>query len=173
MANRSKELMRLAANGDISTFQAKAQKVLQAIEDDKQGHLAAIASLEEEERWVLTTIKMVVPSSAVNQTPSKATANPDSGVGEDGYTKKQRGQLIRDTALALASQGRAEVTIADILNDLAEKGVRFSIKRPQAAVAATVAAMKEFERTETRAFRYKGPGSQLSPLPLMESEEAH
>src|SRR5689334_4844260 len=145
MLNRYKKLMKLATEGDVITFQAEVERVLQSLEADKVPHLEAISQIEKDMESVNAIVRLTLPKSITSQSKAAAEKQPKEP-SADGYTKKQRGQFIRDAAIYLVNQGKTEIAIVEVLSELNRKNVNFSIKRPQAAVAATLLAMKEFER---------------------------
>lgn len=174
MHNRFKKLIKALLESDNSTARVEAEKAQQSIDSERQPLLERIALLDEQQAWLESTLKLHLPDESTATTSKLSTYKPATDKGEDGLTKKQRGQLIRDTAMQFVRQGKTEVYINEVLSDIEKnKGIKFSIMRPQAAVAATLLATKLFERTETGMFRYIGEATPPDALPLMESAEAH
>lgn len=173
MHNRFKRLMKALLDGDINTAKVEAENAKRSIEKERLPHEEAIIGLNEQEAWLEMTLKLNLPdpSTATNSKPT--TYKSPKEVGDDGYTKRQRGDFLRNTALSFVRQGRTEFSIQEILSDLGSRGIVFSIKRPEAAVASTLRVMGIFDRTETGNFKYNGMPIESEALPLMESEEAH
>jgi hypothetical protein len=172
MQTRYKKLMKLAAEGDVIAFQAEVERVLEALEADKAPHLNALAQIEKDMESVNGIVRLTLPKSITSQSKPSAERQPKEP-SADGYTKKQRGQFIRDTAMSLVNQGKTEISIKDVVSELSRKGIEFGIKRPEAAIGSTLTQMKEFQRTEAGNYRYIGTEMQSDALPYMESAEAH
>lgn len=173
MHNRFKKLIKLINEGDANTIQAEADKVKEAIQAEMQRHREELAKLEVEDAWVDTTLTFALPSTPTASNSKPTIYKSPNEKGEDGYTKKQRGNFIREAALALVRKGQSEIPTDDIITELSGRGIVFTIQRPKAAIGSTLSQMKEFERTETGNYRYVGAERQSDALPLIESAEAH
>lgn len=172
MQSRLKRLMKLAAEADYSTLQSEADKVLRAIEEDRQGYLDLIEQLDEQVRWITSTLRYAIPNSVFTTTKPRSE-RVGTPVGNDGYTSKQRGQLIVEAVERMIKNGTITFTADDILAELKQNGIIFTIGKPTSAISSVVARMKGVERTSRNHYRYTGSGVQGDALPLVESANAH
>lgn len=172
MQTRLKKLMKLAADGDNIALQNEAEKVLRAIESEKQGHQEAIDDLDGQVNWINSTLKFALP----NSTPTATKPNFErvgKPVGDDGYTSKERGKLIVDAVTRMINNGIITFTADDILAELKRNGIIFTIGKPTSAISSVVVRMKGVVRTARNHYRYTGSGVQGDALPLIESQNAH
>lgn len=76
--------------------------------------------------------------------------------GEDGFTGKQRGEVVREEARRLGSEGLHVVTTKHVLDALAARGITFTIRRPTSMIGSVLKSMKEFKRLGPDRFEYVG-----------------
>lgn len=75
-------------------------------------------------------------------------------VTADGLTPAERGEQVRQAALALIDKGYEIVTTDDILEYLRdEHEITLDVKRPGSVVGTVLKKMKELERIDTGRFR--------------------
>ena len=157
-----KELIDLIASGDTAILQNKAIILIKEIHMEVKKLHDSIRKLEEQENLLRNLVNYYMDTNQhVNiekelQESKKVPHELLETSVEDGFTPSGRSNVSKESAFSLAKRGTKIISVEDVLHELKNKGIQFSIKRPGSAVGTVVSTMKEFKKIEQGRWEFIG-----------------